>query len=56
MITEEKKQEFINIVKAQIEFYQKANKMYYEDTELYKVLIDINLEHIEQLEMLIGES
>lgn len=47
---------FKRSVDTQIEFSKEANEVYSElNQELFKTLIDINLEHIEQLKMLIGD-
>jgi len=48
---------FNEAVKVQIEQDKEMNKLYFKhNPELFKVLIDINLEHIENLKMLIGRS
>ena len=52
--SKEDKQKFKESVKTQIKQYKLINATYSRyNLELFKVLIDINLEHIEQLEMLI---
>lgn len=56
MITEQDKKTFSEIVKTHIEFIDDSNKMLTEDSiELFKVIIDMNMEYKENLEMLIGE-
>ncbi len=50
------KQKFKESAKIQIQQHKLLNATYSRyNQELFKVLIDINLEHIEQLEMLISE-
>lgn len=52
MITKQDKKDFDFCVKAHIVFLKEMNKGYYHNLELFKVLIDINLECIETLEIL----
>ena len=52
--SENDKLKFKDSIKVQIEYHEEINKLYSKyNLELFKVLIDINLEHIEQLKMLI---
>ena len=54
--SEDDKDKFKETVKTQISQHKLLNAMYSKyNLELFKVLIDINLEHIELLEMLIAD-